>query len=438
MRIIYLFSFILLVLHHAAAQQPIIWYYNHNAGLPGAEYKYSFVHMSDIHIGEGPDDYGTFGYIDTIGPGDIGRPAQRLRSSVNWINANYIEKGIRFVIVSGDITDSAEKSEFFKAKEILDDLEIPYIPSIGNHDVWPYIKGDSARQTDFPIGDSLMNEIFEDVYDGFASFADTWDDGTRLTRGWNAEGNTFAYLQNFVFSYKGYHYIFLDFNPRYPAYETFRPGPGIGPEAQLHDYPGGTLQWLKQTLENLPDKRDKNVFIISHHPPAKDFWAFINAFSIDELVKINNVLLPFRQHLGLWFAGHIHRNAQYNLAAWGQIPIMVVLEVEANKEQPNGAFRVVNVYDSDVVSGVKDNFRDGVIGIAPNPASSLVKVAYPAFIRGHSLLAVHAVDGKQMMQREDFLQTGILEFTVSGWAPGTYIIMLSNEGTIYTAPLVVK
>lgn len=437
MRFFYLFLFSFLF-HQLlfSQQQTLVWYYDHNSDLPGAEYQFSFVHMSDIHIGEGVDDYGTFGYLDTIGPGDIGRPAQRLRSAVNWINANYIEKKIAFVVISGDITDSAEKSEFFKSKEILDDLEIPYVPLIGNHDVWPYIKGDSARQSEYPFGDSLINDIFEDIFNSLSSFFDNWDDGTRLTRGWNAEGNTHVYLHNYVATYKNNHFIFLDFDPRYPA--TFPPGPGIGPEAQLHDYSGGTLQWLKETLEILPDKRDKNIFLFSHHPPAKDPWAFINAFSIDELVKINNVLLPFRQHLGIWFAGHIHRNAQYNIAAGGQTPIMVCLEVEANKEQPFGALRVVNVYGSDVVSGIRDPMVDGVISVSPNPAGLQVKLTVPSSLKGNANLSVITIEGKRVLEREVVLGAGVIELQVSGWPVGAYIISLLHNGTNYTAPLVVN
>jgi predicted MPP superfamily phosphohydrolase len=133
--------------------------YNLNKNYPGAEYKFSFVHISDTHIGEGLGDYGTPGfYNDTMPAIDESEPDVRLRKAVQWINANSISKNIKFVVVSGDLTGSAEKSEFLKFKEIMSDLQMPYVPVIGNHDVWPYVR----YQTEAPFanGDSVMNEVF--------------------------------------------------------------------------------------------------------------------------------------------------------------------------------------------------------------------------------------------------------------------------------------
>ncbi|HNE51389.1 MAG TPA: hypothetical protein PLZ64_09620, partial [Chitinophagales bacterium] len=42
--------------------------YNLNKNIPGAQYKFSFVHISDIHIGEGFSDYGTPGYFNDTMP----------------------------------------------------------------------------------------------------------------------------------------------------------------------------------------------------------------------------------------------------------------------------------------------------------------------------------------------------------------------------------
>src|SRR5690606_14537954 len=81
--------------------------YNLNQEEPGATYNFSFVHITDIHIGEGHGDFGSPGYLDDVMPdGDVGYAAQRLRNVVNWINSNAQEKNIKFVVVTGDITDS--------------------------------------------------------------------------------------------------------------------------------------------------------------------------------------------------------------------------------------------------------------------------------------------------------------------------------------------
>ncbi|MCP4124243.1 MAG: hypothetical protein GY751_21055 [Bacteroidetes bacterium] len=109
--------------------------------------------------------------------GDVGYSAERLRAFVNRVNDHYEEDGIEFVLVSGDLTDSGERSEFLKFKEIMDALDVPYIPLIGNHDIWPY--NDDTVGTR-PNGDSLINTIFETVFVDAAVFFDDWDDGNRL------------------------------------------------------------------------------------------------------------------------------------------------------------------------------------------------------------------------------------------------------------------
>ncbi len=52
-----------------------------------------------------------------------------------WFNVHAKQKGIRFVVVTGVLTDSGEKSEFDKVNEILSTLTVPFVPQIGNHDV---------------------------------------------------------------------------------------------------------------------------------------------------------------------------------------------------------------------------------------------------------------------------------------------------------------
>ena len=98
------------------------------------------------------------------------------------MNDHHEEINVNFVAVSGDLTDSGERSEFLKFKEIMSALDIPYIQLIGNHDVWPYVDGLVA---DRPNGDSVINELFDDVFEEAKAFFDYWDDGTRLSYAWN-------------------------------------------------------------------------------------------------------------------------------------------------------------------------------------------------------------------------------------------------------------
>ena len=43
--------------------------------------------------------------------------------------------------------------------------------------------------------------------------------------------------------------------------------PGIGPEAHLHEFEGGTWPWLVDHLELHPPGGYKNTIFLSHHPP---------------------------------------------------------------------------------------------------------------------------------------------------------------------------
>ena len=101
---------------------------------------WSFAIITDLHIGDGDsdDDYGDPTWNDDASGQDGLHSTEFLRQVVNLINSNRSKYNIAFVVVTGDLSDSAELSELHKAKEILNDLEVPWIPIIGNHDVWPY------------------------------------------------------------------------------------------------------------------------------------------------------------------------------------------------------------------------------------------------------------------------------------------------------------
>jgi parallel beta-helix repeat protein len=80
---------------------------------------FSFAIITDLHIGRGYPDYDGEGFDDGYN-GEEYYLTQRLRNVVNWINAHKENYSFKFVAVLGDIADTAEKSEFCKAKEILD------------------------------------------------------------------------------------------------------------------------------------------------------------------------------------------------------------------------------------------------------------------------------------------------------------------------------
>lgn len=69
-------------------------------------------------------------------------PAEDLRNAVNDVNA---QKGIDFVLVSGDVSESGDFESLKAAKAILDKLQMPYYITAGNHET----KWSESGATDF-------------------------------------------------------------------------------------------------------------------------------------------------------------------------------------------------------------------------------------------------------------------------------------------------
>ncbi|MCB9033962.1 MAG: metallophosphoesterase [Chitinophagales bacterium] len=411
--------------------------FDYNKNEVGAVYQFSFVHITDVHIGEGQGDYGTSGFKnDTMPNGDVGYSAERLRKAVNWINNNYIDKNLKFIIVSGDLTDSGEKSEFDKFKEIMNASQIPFVPTIGNHDAWPYVR--FKQESHKADGDSIINSIFEDTYNNCATFFDNWDNGTRLNAWLNPETNDNSYLFNFYFEYNNFNFYMIDFNPRYHVNKN---EPGIGPEAQLYDYDGGTFQWLKSHLANNQHLASHNTFIISHQPPSTDIvimpFYTLDATEYDKMMKI---LYPYQSNLAVWLAGHIHRDKHYMASTLNGYNVMEVFETRANKEYEDSYFRIYNVYGvPNVVNGIKNN-QNINLSIYPNPSIGRFEID-ATHLSSDYLIKVADASGKTVMNsslKAVPLTNGVYQFDFSTLNKGIYFMTLYNDDNIETIRLVVQ
>ena len=271
--------------------------------------KWSFAIITDLHIGRGYEDYDGEGYgpddekgfKDSQFEGEDYYLTQRLKNVVNWIikNQTKIECGsekcpIQFLVVLGDIGDSGEKSEFLKAKMILDKLnfyDIPYIPVFGNHDVWPWVEGKNAQN---PLGENYFEEIFLDENNINIKLA-------RKMLNWQRDLDHQNY-KNSTFSFRGINFIGLDFNSR----EKFmKKGPGVGADAVLNEI---NKEWLEKKLEEF---KEEPVILLAHHPMMdKPPLGSTYAFSPFELSKIKKLL---ENNLVLFdFAGHIHSFEEFH------------------------------------------------------------------------------------------------------------------------------
>ena len=148
-----------------------------------------------------------------------------LKNSVLSINNN---PSLQFVLVSGDITEGGDNTSLIKAKQILDDLKVPYFAIPGNHET----KWSESGVTDF-------RKIFGD--------------------------------DRFYFEHNNF--VFIGFNS--------------GPIIRMMDGHIGTqdIIWLKEKLEDID--KDKKIIIVTHYPLQDgdvDNW-----YEATDLIRQHNV-----------------------------------------------------------------------------------------------------------------------------------------------------
>ncbi len=278
-----------------------------------------FAVITDPHIGWGIPDYGNEGYSDTSGSGQEYFLTERLRNTVQWINDHAIDDKIKFVVVDGDISDTAEYAEFKKAKDILAELNIPYIPVIGNHDIWPYtmkINADPDHRntrtvklgmvSEPPSGDEYFDEAFWKV------------NSCQWLQMQNNQG--YPYLQNYSLNYNGVQLVALDFASRERSgnKKAFQVGANYGVNYEP------TMKWFEQEIA---EHHGENIVVLTHHP-----LMYIDGFApIDletTLADILSLMLANNCDCRFFnFAGHTHRNYEAVNPAWVIIPGDVQYEV---------------------------------------------------------------------------------------------------------------
>jgi hypothetical protein len=344
--------------------------------IPSAPQPWTFAIITDLHIGWGYSDYGAAGYDDPdVSVAQNYWLTHRLEKVVEKINDIKKDHNIAFVVVLGDITDTAEKSEFLKAREILSKLNdpngdgdtsdgIPYIPLIGNHDVWPYTmkQGKNPDQRgEENVGTSVdkIHVNYDDLGDRYFQKVFWEDDESKNNRelitrvfggSWiRQQHNHTPYLQNYKFTFGDIDFICLDFNPRDPdmAFPGAKGGFLVQP---FYD----TWDWFYQHLRV---NKDKDVIVFSHHPmsleggfdaPPRYLVDHLNYVDIcKSLIKELNV------HI-FNFGGHTHIN-HYSSSDIADH----VIETEALYQESTDIIRIVKVegrrIDPNNYDGVADN-----------------------------------------------------------------------------------
>jgi parallel beta-helix repeat protein len=270
---------------------------------------FSFAIITDLHIGrhyqeeyEGQDYYLT----------------QRLRNVINWINQNKdkIQCGenatcsLKFLVILGDITENTSLAGFCKVKEILDQLQIPYVPVFGNHDV-----GTDKEYAQFLRwkGQDYFDEVFWS-FNPPCQNATSTKNFELFLRELNFQRDEINKdYKNFSFSFGGIDFIGLDFVSREPFIKF---GKGVGSDAILNEINKG---WLEKKLGEF---KGEPFIIFSHHPFINDS---IYAFDSSEINRLKETIKGGKVLVN--FGGHIH--GFYDNPFW---PPPNVQWMDANKE----------------------------------------------------------------------------------------------------------
>ncbi|MEO0184083.1 MAG: metallophosphoesterase, partial [candidate division WOR-3 bacterium] len=192
--------------------------------------------MNDMHIGEGYNDFGTYGWNDA----DSGyAPNNKYIINNHNVVAHINQHNPDFVVVLGDVTQSAERSEFQRARSMLGNLNTkPYIPILGNHDAWPYVwTNEASIPSDCFIGEYFYDG-FETMFDSVAAIFPNWGKDPYFS----SSPNLWSYYLNLSFDFQNWKFVGADFNSRNDA-----PWPwfGILGEADVNNH---TLQWITQNV----------------------------------------------------------------------------------------------------------------------------------------------------------------------------------------------
>ncbi|CAF0811890.1 unnamed protein product [Didymodactylos carnosus] len=272
----------------------------------------------------------------------------RLQSAIHKINelSKNLTINLKFVFITGDITNTALKSQYDQVFSLLNTLSIDYYPIIGNHDQWSY---NSTWETDKPTGDQLFAETFKKILT--KSNIINYPNSTV----WNPKENCQSWFQNYRIQINNTIFICLDWNSRHPAVAQLG-YKGSMPTAELHDFTGGTLPWLNDQLEQLSQQQKSssllNIVLLQHHPLRAPWYipGDIYAFSELKRLKIKSILDKYKKNLHFFglFAGHFHMWS--NGTAYDDWKTFIQWETEACKETKAFTLMTVNELDGSIIN----------------------------------------------------------------------------------------
>ena len=262
----------------------------------------------------------------TIADPHITAPSERddrLVELVEWVNDNDEPLDVAFVVVLGDI---GWDEGLYNSAEMLDGLDVPYMPVMGDNEV-------AAGQ------ESEFYGAFTAAFDRLES---TFEDFTRTTEAvWDPELEQELHLINFGFSHQGVRFLGLDWSSRDSDSILSEMG-------DLHDFSGGTLEWLQEELAASIGAVNGSVMLTSHIPMAMIPGGFFS----DDQVALETALSPYAGQIPFDYAGHLHVDADLR-AESGSFDVFVCDALWDD----NKSFRVVEVWgNSELIETVETRY----------------------------------------------------------------------------------
>jgi len=235
----------------------------------------------------------------------------QLAACVDWLNAHRASEDIELAFVLGDLGDRLDL-----AQGLLSRLEVTWVPVIGDNNV------QRGKEAEF-------HERFGDHMDALGGRLEGW----RWTRDPVVDPRTgrTLFLHSFAFVHRGVHFLGLDWCTRVR-------GDLVGEQADLHDFPGGTFSFFRETLDAWRDAPDDSILLLSHHP-MHAFLFGAASFSPGEMARLEAVTGPRAAAIHANLAGHYHVNWEESLPRAGY----TVYVTDALQDGP-ATVRLVRVY----------------------------------------------------------------------------------------------
>ena len=224
--------------------------------------RYSIAVLADPHIAGG------------------GEHSERLQQAVEWINQQQTEQSIELVVVLGDVGWGSGLSE---SKSLLDQLQVPYVPVIGDNEV---AYGDEEN----------FGTVYGPQFELLSTYFTDWNkDGSAV---WNPEEEKNSWFYNYAFTYRGNRFITVDWSARTNQSIFSEMG-------DLHDFDGGTFEFFESEITALNGQKENSVMLLSHIP----MYMSPGGFDVAEADKISGLTNAYSDLIYADFAGHFQVNA---------------------------------------------------------------------------------------------------------------------------------